>query len=157
MREIDGGLTHLQWREAVIPVPLFSDTVSNLDVPLNMGLMISAPVSQLVLVCFQRTTFQRSRHPHPGRDVCDMLHREPVREREDHSARPEKLVAEKDDSGNKQCFPISHAEKDGGEDAAIVKDGGEMESTGDSTTVWSSVELNMQDIHPNRGQSCVHM
>lgn len=28
VREIDGGLTHLEWRETVIPIPHFTDTVS---------------------------------------------------------------------------------------------------------------------------------
>lgn len=27
VKEIDGGLTHLQWREAVIPIPHFTYTV----------------------------------------------------------------------------------------------------------------------------------
>lgn len=28
VNEIDGGLAHLQWRETIIPIPHFTDTVS---------------------------------------------------------------------------------------------------------------------------------
>lgn len=31
VQDIDGGLSHLQWRDTVIPVPIFTDTVSNYD------------------------------------------------------------------------------------------------------------------------------
>lgn len=29
VKEIDGGLTHVQWKETVIPIPHFTDNVSN--------------------------------------------------------------------------------------------------------------------------------
>lgn len=29
VKEIDGGLSHLQWRDTVISIPHFTDTVSN--------------------------------------------------------------------------------------------------------------------------------
>lgn len=31
VREIDGGLTHLRWKKSIIPVPHFTDTVSQDD------------------------------------------------------------------------------------------------------------------------------
>lgn len=76
----------------------------------------------------------------------------------DHRAQPQKTEAERDDSLTKVQLPLSknyspsysvtgHVEGQI-ESTVAKKDGGLIESTGDSTTVWSSVELDM-----NYGQS----
>lgn len=76
----------------------------------------------------------------------------------DHRAQPQKTEAERDDSLTKvqpslfknyspSCSVTGNAE--GRMESTVAnKDGGLIESTGDSTTVWSSMELDM-----NYGQS----
>lgn len=36
VEEIDGGLSHLQWRNTVMPIPHFTDTVCNYDCYKNL-------------------------------------------------------------------------------------------------------------------------
>ncbi|XP_035530200.1 IQ domain-containing protein C [Morone saxatilis] len=140
VRETDGGLTHLQWRETVIPTPHFTDT----DGP-----------------CL-RPCRSESKPSNPGLDVCDS----PIgpaaasEERGGHRAPLEKTEAERDDSqaegrasSSKDSFPSSNVRGDaeGHKGNSVgAKDGGVMESTGD-TTVWSSLELDMSYGHSHKG------
>ncbi|XP_040917059.1 IQ domain-containing protein C isoform X2 [Toxotes jaculatrix] len=82
----------------------------------------------------------------------------------DHGLLPQKIEAERDDSEIKcparissDCFPSSHAGEDGecqrqrGQDQEEDKDGGVIKSSGDSTTVWSSLELDVNYSHSHQG------
>ncbi|KAI3367647.1 hypothetical protein L3Q82_026488, partial [Scortum barcoo] len=122
VRQIDGGLTHIRWREAVIPIPHFTDTS-----PSTSSSAAAAALSE---------------------------------DRGDHSGLPEKIEAERDDSQAKggaslsRHFPNSGVRGDGEgltESPVGDKDGGLMESTGDSTTAWSSLELDMNCGHTHKG------
>lgn len=85
-------------------------------------------------------------------------------ERRDHPALSEKIEAERDDSQirdqtsfSNDCFPSSNDKGDREKESTMVyKDGGVMESTGDSTPVWSSLELDMNYGHSNKGESRPH-
>ena len=85
-------------------------------------------------------------------------------ERRDHPALSEKIEAERDDpqvrdqtSHSKDCFPSSNDKGDREkENTMVYKDGGVMESTGDSTPVWSSLELDMNYGHSNKGENRPH-
>ncbi len=86
-------------------------------------------------------------------------------ERGDHLVLLEKIEAERDDSQTKggaslsRHFPSSNVRGDGeGRRESTVgdTDGGVMESTGDSTTVWSSLELDMNYGHSHKGESYAH-
>ncbi|XP_022606623.1 IQ domain-containing protein C [Seriola dumerili] len=149
VKEIDGGLTHLQWRDSVIPIPHFTDT----DGP------------------FLRPSSAASKTSDPGLDVSASPQSPAAaaalrQERGgDHDLFPQKIAAERDDSETKgqdrhprDCFPSSHTGGDGvGQrqrgvrDQEGDKDGGIMESTGDSTTVWSSLELDVNYSHSHQG------
>ncbi|KAM8737168.1 IQ domain-containing protein C [Acanthopagrus schlegelii] len=137
VRELDGGLTHLEWRETVIPIPHFTDT----DGP-----------------------FPRPSSTAKGLDICASPQSTSAAgvssgERRDHPALSEKIEAERDDpqvrdqtSHSKDCFPSSNDKGDREkENTMVYKDGGVMESTGDSTPVWSSLELDMNYGHSNKG------
>ncbi|XP_044023694.1 IQ domain-containing protein C [Siniperca chuatsi] len=140
VKEIDGGSTHLEWRETVIPIPHFTDT----DGP------------------FLRPSSSASKPSNPGLDVCaspQNLSTSPLsEERGDHRVL---LEAERDDSQtnrraslSKDYFPSSNVREDGeGQKESTMgdKDGAVMESTGDSTTVWSSLELDMNYSHSHKG------
>nr|XP_020498377.1 IQ domain-containing protein C isoform X1 [Labrus bergylta] len=136
VEEIDGGLVHLEWRESpVIPSPHFTDT----DGP------------------FLRLCEAASRPSNPGPNTCDSLQRlsssssSPLSEDGDHHVLLEKIEAERDGSQTKghasitkDSIPSSTVRgNEEGQRQTIDrdKDGGVMENTGDSTTVWSSLEL----------------
>lgn len=107
---------------------------------------------------------------HPGQDLCASP-QNPLtatapssEEREEHHALLEKIEAERDDSQTKgqaslsqDNVPSSNARWDGKgqrESGVGGKDGEGMQSTGDSTTIWSSLELDMNDGHSYKGDSC---
>ncbi|XP_042356859.1 IQ domain-containing protein C [Plectropomus leopardus] len=139
VKEIDGGLTHLQWRQAVIPIPHFTATdgpflqpSSSASKPSNPG-EIQSPSSS--------SSSSSSSAPLSE-------------ERGDHCVLPEKTEAERDDSQTKgqpslsQDYFHSSSVRD--------EEEGQKESTveerdGDSTTVWSSVELDMNSGHSHKG------
>lgn len=92
-----------------------------------------------------------------GLDVCaspqNPSRRAPSSEERDHRALTENTEAERDDSQTKlqsslskdylpSCSVTGDVERRK-ESTVMDKDGGMMESTGDSTTVWSSLELEM--------------
>lgn len=106
---------------------------------------------------------------HPGLDLCASPNNPLAatapssEEREDHHAQLEKTEAERDDLQTKRqaplsqdCVPSSNARWDSPEkeSGVGVKDGEMVQSTGDSTTVWSSLELDMNDGHSHQGESC---
>lgn len=84
----------------------------------------------------------------------------------------EKTEAERDepqakdrDCHSRDCFPSSHVGGDGDGDGQRQRgvrelqgdnDGGMMESTGDSTSVWSSLDLDMNCGHSEKGESCAY-
>lgn len=76
---------------------------------------------------------------------------------EDHHLLPQKIEAERDDSQSKSpaslsrdCFPSSPCREDReGQKVGTVR---AMESTGDSTTIWSSLELDMNYSHSHKGE-----
>ncbi|KAM9340756.1 IQ domain-containing protein C [Symphorus nematophorus] len=135
--EIDGGLTHLKWRETVIPFPHFTDTDDLLLQPSHTA----------------------SQSSHPGLDVYaspQSPSTAPSSEERDRSALLEKIEAERDDSQTKREDDCSNTDartdREGQKESTVEdKDGGLMESTGDSTTIWSSLELDMNYGHPNKG------
>ncbi|XP_029316972.1 IQ domain-containing protein C isoform X2 [Cottoperca gobio] len=106
VKEIDGGLTHVEWSETIIPIPHFRHT---------------ARLSE---------------------------------ERGDDRVLLEKIEAERDDSQtegqasfSKDCFHSSNVRGDGeGHKESTVG-----EKDGDSTTVWSSLELDMNNDHSHKG------
>lgn len=87
----------------------------------------------------------------------------------DHDLSLQRIEPERDDSEtkgqhclSKDCFPSSNAGGDGfGQRQSGVRDQegdkAMMESTGDSTTVWSSVELDVNYIHSLQGEEDAHI
>ncbi|XP_074548170.1 IQ domain-containing protein C [Halichoeres trimaculatus] len=128
VREIDGNLTHLEWRQTkTTPTPHFTDT----DGPLT----------------------QPCRPPNPGLSVSISPQRQSSLspEEEAHQHLPERIEAERDGSPGeeqrsaiKERFLSSSTRKE-------VPDGEVTESTGDSTNAWSSVELDMNCDDPCKG------
>ncbi|XP_037603428.1 IQ domain-containing protein C isoform X1 [Sebastes umbrosus] len=148
LKEIDGGLTHVEWRETVIPIPHFTDT----DGP------------------FLRPSSSASKPSNPGLDVC-ATPQSPSSSSPSSSPAPssedrgdlllEKIEAERDDSQTKAQASLS---KDYSPSSSSVRGDGEgqKESTmgekdGDSTTVWSSVELDMNYGHSHKGPRQYHL
>ncbi|XP_032356615.1 IQ domain-containing protein C [Etheostoma spectabile] len=136
VKEIDGGLAHVEWRETVIPIPHFSYT----DGP------------------FLRASSSASKGSNPGLDVCAS----PLRpssasvseERGGHRVLLEKIEAERDDSQSKGQASISnyyfHSSNVRGDEEG-QKESTVGENDGDSTTVWSSLELDMNYGHSHKG------
>ncbi|KAF0044277.1 hypothetical protein F2P81_003435 [Scophthalmus maximus] len=133
VQEIDGGLAHLQWRDTVIPIPHFTDTgglflrpSSDASRPLDPGLDVrTSPQSPAAALSQER-----------GGDRALLL---------------QKSEAQRDDSGTKgqarlstDRLPSSHA-GGGGVGLGQRDQGGDKEgratgSSGDSTSLWSSLE-----------------
>ncbi|XP_053192054.1 IQ domain-containing protein C [Scomber japonicus] len=133
VKEIDGGLVHLQWKETIIPIPHFTDT----DGP------ILRPSKLDVSTCYQS----------PAATAAFPLSKQ---KGEDHHLPPQKIEAERDDCQTKSpiclsrdCFHGSPGRED--RDFNKVCTVGVMESTGDSTTIWSSSELEMNHSHSHKG------
>lgn len=140
VKEIDGGLNHLEWVQTVIPIPHFTDT----DGP------------------FLQTSSSASKPSNPGLDACaspQSLSSSAVAPLSEERGDCVLLEAERDDSQTKgqaslfeDSFPSSNVRGDGQKESIVGdKDGGLMESTGDSTTVWSSLELDMNYGHTQKG------
>lgn len=89
----------------------------------------------------------------------------------DHDLSLQRIEPERDDPETRgqhrlseDCFPSSHAggggpgqRQSGVKDQEGDKDVGVMESTGDSTTVWSSVELDVNYTHSHQGEREIHI
>ncbi|CAJ1073460.1 IQ domain-containing protein C isoform X1 [Xyrichtys novacula] len=133
VKEIDGRLTHLEWRVAsCIPTPHFTDT----DDPLTPAYRAA------------------SRPPDPELNPCASPQRQPSPDEEGHHILLEKIEAERDGSQSKgltfpheDCFPCSGVREERRRSRQTT-DGGVMENTEDSTTVWSSLE---QDADSYKG------
>ncbi|KAM4625865.1 IQ domain-containing protein C [Polymixia lowei] len=139
--EIDGDLTHLQWRETIIPIPHFTDTDGLLLRPaegssdsktLKSGLHVGA--------CPQ------NQPPGPLLETRVVRH-----------LLPERIEAERDGSHSlsRVCSPSSPAggNEEGKRESGPgnqLDDAGVMESTGDTTTVWSSLGLD-SNSHSHKG------
>ncbi|XP_019940545.1 IQ domain-containing protein C [Paralichthys olivaceus] len=136
VKEIDGGLKHLQWRSSVIPIPHFTDA----DDP------------------FLRPRSDASEGSDPGLDVCTCPLRStaaPSQDREEDLL-SQKIEAEKDESGTKgQAHLPSDCDGDvegpGQREQEGDKHGEAGESIGDSTTLWSSLELDVNHSHCQQG------
>ncbi|XP_026195882.1 IQ domain-containing protein C [Anabas testudineus] len=137
VKEIDGGLSHLQWRDTVISIPHFTDTHGPFPRPSSStkepGLNVSSPSA--------------------GAATC--LSNERVR---DQHILLQRIEAERDNSQAKDhdhpsrvCFSSSHVGGDGEEERQRDVSGGLMESTGDSTSVWSSLDMDMNYGHSHKG------
>ncbi|AWP16397.1 putative IQ domain-containing protein C [Scophthalmus maximus] len=144
VQEIDGGLAHLQWRDTVIPIPHFTDTgglflrpSSDASRPLDPGLDVrTSPQSPAAALSQER-----------GGDRALLL---------------QKSEAQRDDSGTKgqarlstDRLPSSHA-GGGGVGLGQRDQGGDKEgratgSSGDSTSLWSSLEQDENFSRSHRG------
>ncbi|KAK9533778.1 hypothetical protein VZT92_008876 [Zoarces viviparus] len=116
VREIDGGLTHVEWRETIIAIPHFTDT--------------EGP--------FLRTSSSASKPSNASSPSSSSSV-----ERGDPHVLQERIEAEIDD-----CDATA---------AAVRQKGStDLEKDGDSTTAWSSLELDMNygDSHKAPRQSC---
>lgn len=117
---------------------------------------------------FLRPSNSASKPPHPVLDVCaspqsPSAATTPSTKERDYRDLLEKTEAERDDSQPREqaslhtdYVPSSNVRRDeeGQEESTDGdKDGGLMESTGD-TTVWSSLELDMNCGHSHRGENC---
>ncbi|KAI9528878.1 hypothetical protein NQZ68_017478 [Dissostichus eleginoides] len=145
VKEIDGGLTHLQWRETIIPIPHFTDTEcpflrhrSSSRKSSTPGLHVCVSPQSLSLLSSSSST---SSAPLP-------------KEKGDHHVLLEKIEAERDDSQTKRqaspsedCSLSSNVREDG----EGQKGSTEGEKDGDSTTVWSSLELDNNEGHSHKG------
>nr|XP_020446561.1 IQ domain-containing protein C-like [Monopterus albus] len=148
VQEIDGGLSHLQWREAVISIPHFTDSHGPLlgtsnpsDPGLDVGDSTQSPAAAPPAAAAPPLSQETERHV--------LL---------------EKIEAERDDSQTKgqacpsrDCFPSSYVGGDG--EGQIQKgfrneegetDGGMTGST-TSTSIWSSLDLDMSYGHSHKG------
>lgn len=116
---------------------------------------------------FLQTSSSASKPSNPGLDACaspQSLSSSAVAPLSEERGDCVLLEAERDDSQTKgqaslfeDSFPSSNVRGDGQKESIVGdKDGGLMESTGDSTTVWSSLELDMNYGHTQKGESCVH-
>ncbi|XP_035024681.1 IQ domain-containing protein C [Hippoglossus stenolepis] len=144
VNEIDGGLKHLQWRSRVIPIPHFTDT----DDP------------------FLRPSSDASEASDPGLDVSTCPRRSraaPSRDREEaQTLLLQKIEAERDGSGSKGQAHLSSdcdgdVEGPGQREQEGDKHEEAGESIGDSTTLWSSLELdvNHSNCHQDPQQYCL--
>ncbi|XP_072221480.1 IQ domain-containing protein C [Leuresthes tenuis] len=135
VKEIDGSLTLLKWTETVISIPHFTDT----------GGPCIRPCSST------------SKQSEPGRGVDAPQSSTPSSEETGGlCGLLKRKEAERDDSGD--CLRISPVRGAGGEQRQSTGDTdvGTMESTGRSSTIWSSLELDMNsNSHKGRRQYCL--
>ncbi|KAG7510796.1 IQ domain-containing protein C [Solea senegalensis] len=147
VKEIDGDLTHVQWKDTIIiATPHFTDTddpfppSSDVSLPSDPGLDVSA------------------RPQSPAASAASLSSDRGG----DQTLFSQKTEAERDDSEtnskprlSRDCFPSSYAGEDVEDarqkDQEEDKDGGLMESTGNSTTIWSSLELDVSNSHHHQG------
>ncbi|XP_075874045.1 IQ domain-containing protein C isoform X2 [Nelusetta ayraudi] len=119
VKEIDGGLTHLRWRETVIPLPHFSDVDGPFAPSSSSTFKASDPVQDV------------------GGDTSEGQQRDPLRTDADRDEPQPKSQA----SPLRDCATGC---KDAGDAQGLKeKDRRMLDSAGDSTAVWSSLELDM--------------
>ncbi|XP_028995545.1 IQ domain-containing protein C [Betta splendens] len=147
VQEIDGGLSHLQWRDTVIAIPHFTDThgpflrvSSSTSSPSEPGLHVSV-----------------TQNSSGGTDTCLPQEREG-----DRGVLLQRIEAERDEpqTGDHDCDSRAGCSNNSVEDAQRQRglreqqddnDGGAMESVADSTSVWSSLNLDMNCSHSQKG------
>ncbi|KAL6105525.1 iqcc [Pungitius sinensis] len=127
VKEIDGGVAHLVWREMVIPIPHFTDTDSPFQPPCTSAGKFLNP--RLAACASPRSPPSPSSPSSPSPSSAPQSE-----ERIDHC-----VEAEKDDSQTKgQAFVSKHLVQ-----SSNVTVGGGSQKDGDSTTVRSRLELDM--------------
>ncbi|XP_056152471.1 IQ domain-containing protein C [Lampris incognitus] len=146
VKEIDGDLTHLQWRETIVALPYFTDTD---------GAFFGPSVNSSA-----RKTLK------PAVDISVCQPPAPLSEEGlfDSCLPPVNLKAERDCSHRQGqaffsgvCYRSSPAsEEEGGQRDSCwgsqMEDGGlVMESTEDTTTVWNSLGLDLSPTHAQGG------
>ncbi|XP_068195386.1 IQ domain-containing protein C [Antennarius striatus] len=134
VKELDGDLTHLRWSEAIVPTPHFADGEGTLLQPSNYA----------------------SKSRKAGPDVSLQSPSVMTRStREKHHGGPaRKTEAERNDSQTKDQASLADSREYGrGQTKSVVvdKDGEKMENTGDSTSAWSSLELDMNHGNSDKG------
>ena len=170
VRDIDGNLDHLEWRDSVIPVPHFTDTVcAHVTYEYVAHYIYSECDSDHCLLIFlmlffivhQDGLFLPHKPSKPGRDVLRSFPQPPARPSEKRGVHsPEKLEAERDVSSSqislsRECSSSSPAR--GGDSGSgqgdEIKDGEGVVigCTGDTTTVWSSLGLDVGHSHSHLG------
>ncbi|XP_057715165.1 IQ domain-containing protein C isoform X2 [Corythoichthys intestinalis] len=140
VKEIDGALTHLEWKTAIIPTPHFTDT----DGPLP-----EKDPGRDVSTCSQNPAAGDQDGPlpgkYPGRDVSPFS--------QNPAAGDAAPLSE--DGGGGHCLEMIEAQKDASEvqrqmreclQSSLVLESGQnmsadevLESTLDSTSIWSSI------------------
>ncbi|XP_056266859.1 IQ domain-containing protein C [Pseudoliparis swirei] len=153
VKEIDGGLTHLEWRETAVPVPRFTDTDGPL---LRPGSSACKPSNARRVVCAspQRSApsapsaASSSAPSAPSSSSAPPPSSAPSaaplsEETGDQCVLPEKMEAERDDSQTKGRASLSQH--------GVQKGSAEVEKDGDSSsTTWSSLELDVNYGHSHK-------
>ncbi|XP_058471961.1 IQ domain-containing protein C [Solea solea] len=137
VKEIDGDLTHVQWKDTIIiATPHFTDTddpfppSSDVSLPSDPGLDVSA------------------RPQSPAASAASLSSDRGG----DQTLLSQRTEAERDDSETNSKPHLSRDVEDARQkDQEEDKDGGLMESTGNSTTIWSSLELDVSNSHHHQG------
>ncbi|XP_005723911.1 IQ domain-containing protein C [Pundamilia nyererei] len=126
VKEIDGRLTHLKWTDTLISIPQFIDTGSLRPPP-------SSPATKPL-------------NPETDVSATPQIPALSPENRDHHCALLEKTEAERDDS--QTCLPSSSSIRGEGEGQ---RQSGVVESTAGSSSVWSSVELDMNYTQSHKG------
>ncbi|XP_041828086.1 IQ domain-containing protein C [Melanotaenia boesemani] len=135
VKEIDGSLNHLTWTDTVISIPRFTD--------------IGGPCLHPGI-----SSIQPSR---PGLDVNVHLRSSSISEKTgDLCVLLERKEAERDDSHDcVHSCSVSWDEEEQKQSTVGNAEGEVMESTGRSSTIWSSLELDMNSSsHKGRRKCC---
>ncbi|XP_068436614.1 IQ domain-containing protein C [Clinocottus analis] len=143
VKEIDGGLAHVEWKETVVPVPHFTDT----DGPLLRSSSSASKPSNA-----RRDARASPQFPSSPAPISE--------ERGAHCVLLEKIDAERDDSQTKGQASLSQhcIQSSSVTDAGVLqKESTKVERDGDSTTSWSSMELDMNYGHSHKAprESCL--
>nr|XP_046268228.1 IQ domain-containing protein C [Scatophagus argus] len=138
VNEIDGSLSHLEWSETVIPIPHFTDAGGPFLRPSSSTRKPSKAGPD------DRTSSQSPSALAPSLE-------------ERRGSLLENIEAERDDSPSKGHASLSKDCLGQKESSVVDKDGEVMESTGDSTSVWSSLELDMNYGHCHKGSQRYHL
>ncbi|XP_062252826.1 IQ domain-containing protein C [Platichthys flesus] len=136
VKEIDGGLRHLQWTRTVIPIPHFTDT----DDPFPRHSRKASDPGLDVGTCPQRSGTAPSRDREEDQTLL-------LKKTEAEREGPTHLSSGCD--GDVEGPGQGEQEGDQNEEAG--------DSIGDSTTLWSSLELdeNHSDCHQGPRQYCL--
>ncbi|XP_034419546.1 IQ domain-containing protein C [Cyclopterus lumpus] len=143
VKEIDGGVTHLEWKEKVVPVPHFTDTDGPLLRPSSSA---GKPSNARRDVCTSpQSPSSSSSSPSAAAPLSE--------DTGDHCVLLEKIEAERDDSQTKrQASLFKHGIQSSSVTVTGVsqKESAEVKKDGDSTTAWSSLERDMNYGHSHK-------